>query len=239
MCDISQIYTISRSMYHKSQNQTSHLTEMRSFVSHWGIKLICSFVKHGRLSIYMQFLWYFDMLRMCFLRNFLNLQFCDWFDNLCIIVRLLTAYQFGYSALHVAFEQEEIEKLQKKLNELQGEVHDHEEYSLLHDHEEYSLLPTQTATSPKKCLAEPRYPELQIPEHIVQFSISQIRKATSNFHAENIIGEGGYGPVYKGDLDGMPVAIKSLRPHGTQGFSEYHQEVVYSTYNSSIYYYLN
>jgi len=83
----------------------------------------------------------------------------------------------------------------------------------------------QTATSPEKCFAEPRYPELQIPEHIVQFSISQIRKATNNFHSENIIGEGGYGPVYKGDLDGMPVAIKSLRPHGTQGLSEYQQEV--------------
>ena len=131
-------------------------------------------------------------------------------------MRLLTAYQFGYSALHVAFEKEEIDNLQKKLKELQGEVH---------NHEEYSLLPTQTATSPKKCFAEPRYPELQIPEHIVQFSISQIRKATNNFHSENIIGEGGYGPVYKGDLDGMPVAIKSLRPHGTQGFSEYQQEV--------------
>ncbi|OQU81236.1 LOW QUALITY PROTEIN: hypothetical protein SORBI_3006G031866 [Sorghum bicolor] len=58
------------------------------------------------------------------------------------------------------------------------------------------------------------------------FSISQIRKATNNFHSENIIGEGGYGPVCKGDLDGIPVAIKSLRPHGTQGFSEYQEEVM-------------
>lgn len=119
--------------------------------------------------------------------------------------------------LRVAFGQEEIDRLEKKLKELQGEVH---------NHEECSSLPAQTAAvSPKKCLAEPRYPELKIPEHIVQFSASQIQKATSDFRSENIIGEGGYGPVYKGDLEGIPVAIKSLRPDGKQGFSEYQHEV--------------
>eukprot|EP00267_Zea_mays_P051538 XP_020404499.1 U-box domain-containing protein 33 [Zea mays] len=113
---------------------------------------------------------------------------------------------------------EEIDRLEKKLKELQGEVH---------NHEECSSLPAQTAAvSPKKCLAEPRYPELKIPEHIVQFSASQIQKATSDFRSENIIGEGGYGPVYKGDLEGIPVAIKSLRPDGKQGFSEYQHEVM-------------
>jgi hypothetical protein len=40
--------------------------------------------------------------------------------------------------------------------------------------------------------------------------------------------------VYKGDIDGMPVAIKSLRPHGTQGFSEYQQEVTYTNINTTI-----
>ncbi|KAF8780633.1 hypothetical protein HU200_001235 [Digitaria exilis] len=55
--------------------------------------------------------------------------------------------------------------------------------------------------------------------------MSQIRKATHNLGSKNIIGEGGYGPVYKGNLGGMPVAIKLLRPHGKQGFPEYQQEV--------------
>lgn len=55
--------------------------------------------------------------------------------------------------------------------------------------------------------------------------MSQIRKATHNLGSENIIGEGGYGPVFKGNLGGVPVAIKLLRPHGRQGFPEYQQEV--------------
>ncbi|XP_062199359.1 U-box domain-containing protein 33-like isoform X2 [Phragmites australis] len=113
---------------------------------------------------------------------------------------------------------EQIDKLQKKLKELQGEGHNHEESSLSH---------RQLAASLKeKTLSKQRYPELQIPEHIEQFSMSQIGKATNNFHSRNLIGEGGYGPVYKGNLGGVPVAIKLLRPHGRQGFPEYQQEVV-------------
>ncbi|XP_062194204.1 U-box domain-containing protein 33-like isoform X3 [Phragmites australis] len=111
-----------------------------------------------------------------------------------------------------------IDKLQKKLKELQGEGH---------NHEESSLLPRQMAASlKKKTLSQPRHPDLQIPEHIAQFSMPQILKATDNFHSRNLIGEGGYGLVYKGKLGGMPMAIKLLRPHGRQGFLEYQQEVV-------------
>ena len=146
------------------------------------------------------------------------MDFCDSFHNLHIFVRLVTAsHQFGYSALHVVMGQEEIDKLQKKQKELQGESH---------NHDEDSLLPKQIATSPKKSLTKPRYQELEIPEHICQFSMSQIRKATRNFHSENLIGEGGYGPVYRGDLGGMHVAIKLLRPHGRQGYPEYRHEVI-------------
>lgn len=55
--------------------------------------------------------------------------------------------------------------------------------------------------------------------------MSMISKATGNFCSGNLIGEGGYGPVYKGKLGGVAVAIKLLRPHGRQGFPEYKQEV--------------
>ncbi|KAL6656520.1 hypothetical protein ACP70R_007346 [Stipagrostis hirtigluma subsp. patula] len=113
---------------------------------------------------------------------------------------------------------EKIEKLQKKLKELQTEGH---------NNEKSSLSPGQMAPSLKeKTLSKPRFPEVQIPEHIEVFSMSQIGKATSNFHSRNLIGEGGYGPVYKGKLGGKPVAIKLLKPHGRQGFPEYQQEVV-------------
>jgi interleukin-1 receptor-associated kinase 1 len=57
----------------------------------------------------------------------------------------------------------------------------------------------------------------------------RIAKATNNFYSQNLIGEGGYGPVYKGRLGGVTVAIKLLRPHGKihgrQGFPEFQQEV--------------
>ncbi|KAL5676417.1 hypothetical protein ACJX0J_012548, partial [Zea mays] len=63
-----------------------------------------------------------------------------------------------------------------------------------------------------------------IPEHVDQFSMSQIRKATRRLSSKNLIGQGGYGPVYKGNLGGMPVAIKILKPRGSQGFPEFLQE---------------
>ncbi|XP_037442603.1 U-box domain-containing protein 70-like [Triticum dicoccoides] len=117
---------------------------------------------------------------------------------------------------------EEMEKLQRKLKELQDEGHNHEE-SILSPRRKNVLLK-------EKMLPKQRYPELQIPEHIVQYSMSHIGKATNNFYSRNLIGEGGYGLVYKGKLGGVPVAIKLLRPHGKphgrQGFPEYQQEVV-------------
>jgi hypothetical protein len=64
-----------------------------------------------------------------------------------------------------------------------------------------------------------------IPEHVDQFTMSQIRKATRRLSSKNLIGQGGYGPVYKGNLGGMPVAIKILKPRGSQGFPEFLQEV--------------
>lgn len=113
---------------------------------------------------------------------------------------------------------EEIDRLQKKLKQLQGEER---------NHDERSLSPRQMAAPLKrKSLSEPRYPELQIPENIEQFSMSQIEKATDNFHSRNFIGGGGYGPVYKGKVGSTSVAIKLLKPRGRQGFSEYQQEVV-------------
>jgi len=44
--------------------------------------------------------------------------------------------------------------------------------------------------------------------HLKQYKFKEIRKATNNFSQTNILGEGGYGIVYKGDLDGTTVAVK-------------------------------
>ncbi|KAE8700384.1 Cyclophilin-like peptidyl-prolyl cis-trans isomerase family protein isoform 1 [Hibiscus syriacus] len=44
-----------------------------------------------------------------------------------------------------------------------------------------------------------------------KYTIEEIEEATENFAASNKIGEGGYGPIFKGKLDHTPVPIKVLR----------------------------
>ncbi|KAJ0091326.1 hypothetical protein Patl1_12748 [Pistacia atlantica] len=58
-----------------------------------------------------------------------------------------------------------------------------------------------------------------------KYSIEEIESATEFFSASRKIGEGGYGPVYKCNLDHTPVAIKVLRPDAAQGRSQFQQEV--------------
>ncbi|XP_058103388.1 uncharacterized protein LOC131246945 [Magnolia sinica] len=64
--------------------------------------------------------------------------------------------------------------------------------------------------------------ELQ-PGHI---SLKQIKAATNNFDPANKIGEGGFGPVYKGTLsDGSKVAVKQLSSRSKQGNREFLNEI--------------
>ncbi|OWM77243.1 hypothetical protein CDL15_Pgr028880 [Punica granatum] len=58
-----------------------------------------------------------------------------------------------------------------------------------------------------------------------KYTIEEIEAATDFFAKSRKIGEGGYGPVYKGYLDHTPVAIKILRPDAAQGRSQFQQEV--------------
>lgn len=58
-----------------------------------------------------------------------------------------------------------------------------------------------------------------------KYTIEEIELATDHFAESRKIGEGGYGPVYKGHLDHTPVAIKVLRPGAAQGRSQFQQEV--------------
>lgn len=58
-----------------------------------------------------------------------------------------------------------------------------------------------------------------------KYPIDDIEEATEFFTESRKIGEGGYGPVYKGYLDHTEVAIKVLRPDAAQGRSQFQQEV--------------
>ncbi|KAI3963606.1 hypothetical protein MKW92_038168 [Papaver armeniacum] len=63
--------------------------------------------------------------------------------------------------------------------------------------------------------------ELQI------FNIACLTIATNNFCLKNILGEGGFGPVYKGKLqNGQEIAVKRLSKSSGQGIEEFKNEVV-------------
>ena len=50
--------------------------------------------------------------------------------------------------------------------------------------------------------------------HLKLYKFEEMRMVTNNFSQNNILGEGGYGIVYKGCLpDGTIVAVKRLKNH--------------------------
>ncbi|XP_052165324.1 probable LRR receptor-like serine/threonine-protein kinase At1g56130 [Oryza glaberrima] len=58
------------------------------------------------------------------------------------------------------------------------------------------------------------------------FSNAELKLATENFSSQNMVGEGGYGQVYKGKLpDGRVIAVKQLSQSSHQGKSEFVTEV--------------
>ncbi|XP_062095430.1 G-type lectin S-receptor-like serine/threonine-protein kinase At4g27290 [Humulus lupulus] len=60
-----------------------------------------------------------------------------------------------------------------------------------------------------------------------QFDLSTIIKATDNFSEYNKLGEGGFGSVYKGNLeDRHEIAVKRLSMSSGQGVKEFKNEVV-------------
>jgi len=58
------------------------------------------------------------------------------------------------------------------------------------------------------------------------FSYEELYQITNGFSAHKLLGEGGFGSVYKGHLpDGTDVAIKRLKDGGGQGEREFQAEV--------------
>ncbi|KAF6156812.1 hypothetical protein GIB67_017346, partial [Kingdonia uniflora] len=65
--------------------------------------------------------------------------------------------------------------------------------------------------------------DLEIP----LFDLATITTSTDNFSDENKLGEGGFGPVYKGGLGGgVEIAVKRLSKKSIQGKDEFKNEVI-------------
>ncbi|KAI4346235.1 hypothetical protein L6164_013304 [Bauhinia variegata] len=63
-----------------------------------------------------------------------------------------------------------------------------------------------------------------------RYTIEEIEEATKSFSQSLKIGEGGYRPVYRSELDHTPVAIKTLKADAAQGLSQFQQEVEVLSY---------
>ncbi|XP_075523893.1 protein NSP-INTERACTING KINASE 3-like isoform X1 [Primulina tabacum] len=54
--------------------------------------------------------------------------------------------------------------------------------------------------------------------HLREYTFKELRAATSHFNSKNILGKGGFGIVYKGQLhDGTVVAVKRLKDYSAVG----------------------
>ncbi|KAH0436465.1 hypothetical protein IEQ34_026401 [Dendrobium chrysotoxum] len=80
--------------------------------------------------------------------------------------------------------------------------------------------------------------EILASSNLKNFTFNELRNATRNFRLDSLLGEGGFGYVYKGWIDeqsltaskpgvGMIVAVKKLKPEGFQGHKEWLTEVDY------------
>ncbi|XP_022999731.1 probable serine/threonine-protein kinase PIX13 [Cucurbita maxima] len=97
----------------------------------------------------------------------------------------------------------------------------------------HSLPPTKPS-SPGHLTSIPR--ASSTPLDLKVYTLSELKTATKNFRPDTLLGEGGFGRVFKGWVDrntyapskvgvGIPVAVKKSNPDSSQGLREWKAEV--------------
>lgn len=94
-------------------------------------------------------------------------------------------------------------------------------------------IPTYTAKSSGDSFSTPKTEaEILSSPHAKPFSFNELKTSTRNFRPESLLGEGGFGYVFKGWIDdhtltaarpgsGLVIAVKKLKPEGFQGHKEW------------------
>lgn len=99
-------------------------------------------------------------------------------------------------------------------------------YSCLHFSLGFHLLILCVIAKQRTVEAVPGVGSLRHPTSTRFLTYEELKEATNNFESSCILGEGGFGRVFKGVLsDGTAVAIKRLTNGGQQGDKEFLVEV--------------
>ncbi|XP_058209094.1 receptor-like cytoplasmic kinase 176 [Rhododendron vialii] len=94
---------------------------------------------------------------------------------------------------------------------------------------------SKSSTVPAACRSEG---EILESSNLKSFTFSELKNATRNFRPDSVLGEGGFGSVFKGWIDersfiaakpgtGLVIAVKRLNQEGFQGHKEWLAEINY------------
>ncbi|XP_020521455.1 probable serine/threonine-protein kinase PIX7 isoform X1 [Amborella trichopoda] len=102
------------------------------------------------------------------------------------------------------------------------------------------VVPVVSSTTTSNAESNPSTPkvgeELKVASQLRKFTFNDLKSATRNFRPESLLGEGGFGCVFKGWIEengtapvkpgtGLTVAVKTLNHDGLQGHKEWLAEV--------------
>ncbi|KAK8586876.1 hypothetical protein V6N12_021397 [Hibiscus sabdariffa] len=105
------------------------------------------------------------------------------------------------------------------------------------DQQVVSVSSTTTTSYTETASSTPKYSEeLKVASQLRKFTFIDLKLATRNFRPESLLGEGGFGCVFKGWIEengtapvkpgtGLTVAVKTLNVEGLQGHKEWLAEV--------------
>ncbi|XP_038698858.1 probable serine/threonine-protein kinase PIX7 [Tripterygium wilfordii] len=104
------------------------------------------------------------------------------------------------------------------------------------------VVPIESSSTTSNAGSIPATPnpveELKVASQLRKFCFNELKSATRNFRPESLLGEGGFGCVFKGWINengtapvkpgtGLAVAVKTLNHDGLQGHKEWLAEVNY------------